>query len=181
MRKFFLTLLVLGLATVTLAQNPNHQRNQEAKQATRAARIEAPQRQPRTIQRQVERPAEAQRGHPSRQEVQRPPVQREINRQHQQEIRRGGGDRDDQRFRREGSFRRFNGGFGRRFRCFGGSPRRFRCGAFWFSVAEFEFDLCNDWFWDSDYIIIYQDNAHPGWCLAYNVRLRRYVHVIFIE
>lgn len=66
------------------------------------------------------------------------------------------------------------------WRVHGGDRARFAIGAYFFSVAPYDYDYCGDWLWDSDDIVLYDDPDHIGWYLAYNVRLGTYIHVTYL-
>ena len=77
---------------------------------------------------------------------------------------------------------RFTGAIGPQhiWRLHGGNRERFDIGGFFFQAAPNDYDICNDWLWDSDDIVIYADPDHDGWYLAYNTRLGTYVHVLYL-
>lgn len=77
---------------------------------------------------------------------------------------------------------RFRGSIGARhvWRLRGGGRDRFNIGGFFFQVAPYEYGYTDDWLWDSDDIVIYDDPDHDGWYLGYDVRLGRYVHVMYL-
>ena len=77
---------------------------------------------------------------------------------------------------------RFTGGFGPRYvyRLRGGNYSRFELDGNFFSVAPADYELCSDWDWANDNIVLYADPDHEGFYLAYDTRLGTYAHVEYL-
>jgi hypothetical protein len=78
---------------------------------------------------------------------------------------------------------RFAGPIGRGhvYRLGGWEPARHRFffGSAFFVLAAADWAYADDWNWNGDQIVLYDDPDHPGYYLAYNTRLGTYVHVTY--
>jgi hypothetical protein len=111
---------------------------------------------------------------------------------------RGDNDRyrgDNDRYRGDRGYRNsrsygvgygFRGGFSHDYigprhvwRLEGGGRDRFFFRGFYFRVATYDYSYADDWYWDRDNIIIYDDPDNSGCYLAFNTRLGTYLHVTF--
>jgi hypothetical protein len=61
----------------------------------------------------------------------------------------------------------------------GGNRDRFFFRGFYFRVVAYDYPSVDDWYWDRDNVIIYDDPDNSGCYLAFNTRLGTYVHVVF--
>ncbi len=62
----------------------------------------------------------------------------------------------------------------------GGNRERFWFNGYNFRVSEYDYRYTDNWYWDRDRVVIYNDPDHVGWYLAFNARLGSYVHVSFL-
>ncbi len=80
----------------------------------------------------------------------------------------------------------FRGGFSHDYigprhvwRLEGGGRDRFFFRGFYFRVDSYDYAYADDWYWDRDNVIIYDDPDTVGCYLAFNTRLGTYLHVTF--
>jgi hypothetical protein len=98
-------------------------------------------------------------------------------------------DRDDRVYRASPGYRvgyGWRGGFSHDYigprhvwRLEGGNRDRFFFRGFYFRVAAYDYPYADDWYWDRDNVIIYDDPDNSGCYLAFNTRLGTYIHVTF--
>jgi hypothetical protein len=92
--------------------------------------------------------------------------------------------RNDSHYRMDAPYAngRFNAGIGRDhvYRLGGGDRQRFFFNGYNFGIAPYDYGYVNDWRWNNDDIVLYDDPDHPGWYLAYNTRLGTYAHVQYL-
>jgi len=61
----------------------------------------------------------------------------------------------------------------------GGNRDRFYFHGFYFRVVASDYPYADDWYWDRDNVIFYDDPDNAGCYLAFNTRLGTYIHVVF--
>jgi len=183
----------LALATPALAQHGEHEheRGGVAPPAPPAHFPSGPPRGPapgRPVT--VVPPPPTQHPVPPRPVAPRPPIVQPVPREQRPHVDRDahwvgheGRHDDDERYRmgRPYPHGHFAGpiGKGHVYRLRGWDAPRHR---FWFNNAYFliapdDVGYVDDWNWDADDVVLYEDPDHPGWYLAYNTRLGTYAHV----
>jgi len=124
-----------------------------------------------------------QQGHATYRDQPSHPEAPHVHAQNDQWVGHEGG-RNDARYHQDHVWEHghFGGEIGRNhiYRLEGGGRDRFWFGGFYWDVAPYDYDYTNDWLWNSDDIVLYDDPDHPGWYLAYNTRLGTYVHVQYL-
>jgi hypothetical protein len=47
-------------------------------------------------------------------------------------------------------------------------------------IAPDDYDVVNDWGWNNDDLVVYNDPDHPGYYLVYNTRLGTWAHAQYL-